>query len=119
LWLDLFYPLTYAISRIAVLIWLAAENRVKEKALPTALLLFLILLPFLNMLFDWLENMGINRMLTSWPNVSEFLVAYTSYFTVVKSTLSIVSETIVVVLFILFVWRKVFGKKIMAGIAVD
>ena len=68
--LDFVYPGLFAISFCLLLSWLFARNlRADSK------MFYLCLVPLFSGLFDYLENICIVFMLTSFPNVPKLLVA--------------------------------------------
>ena len=79
--LDFVYPGLFAVSFCLLLSWLFAMSlRADSK------MFYLCLVPLFAGLFDYLENICIVLMLTSFPNVPKLLVASASAFTIVKST---------------------------------
>jgi len=79
--LDFVYPCLFAVSFCLLLSWLFAKSlRADSK------MFYLCLVPLFAGLFDYLENICIILMLTSFPDVPELLVASASAFTIVKST---------------------------------
>jgi hypothetical protein len=99
LWLDLFYPALLAVSLIFATILLA----------PPGLLRWLLILPaVLGMVFDYLENFSIGRMLEAGPDaLTEALAAEASRWTILKSGFTTVSMMAVIVLLVIwFVTRQ-------------
>ena len=79
--LDFVYPGLFAVSFCLLLSWLFAKSlRADSK------MFYLCLVPLFAGLFDYLENICIILMLTSFPDVPELLVASASAFTITKST---------------------------------
>ena len=79
--LDFVFPGLFKVSFCLLLSWLFARSlRADFK------LFYLCLVPLFAGLFDYLENICIVLMLTSFPNIPEMLVASASALTIVKST---------------------------------
>ena len=81
--LDLFYPLLFALAYSSLALWLAKGCKRNCKVM-----LYLAVVPIFVCLFDYLENISIWVMLSDFPAVSDGLVATSSLFTVVKSSLT-------------------------------
>ncbi len=81
--LDFVYPGLFAVSFCLLQSWLFAKS-----LLPDSKIFYACLVPLTAGLFDYLENICIVFMLTSFPNVPEMLVAFASAFTIVKSTIT-------------------------------
>jgi len=78
--LDFVYPGLFAVSFCLLQSWLFAKGLP-----PDSKIFYLCLVPLIAGLFDYLENICIVLMLTSFPNIPEMLVASASVFTIVKS----------------------------------
>ncbi len=79
--LDFVYPGLFAVSFCLLLSWLFAKILRGDSKM-----FYLGLVPLFAGLFDYLENICIVLMLTSFPNVPKLLVASASAFTIVKSS---------------------------------
>ncbi len=66
---DFVYPGLFAISYALFLTWLFAKSFE-----PNSKIFFLVLVPVLGGLFDYLENIGIILMINAFPNISQSLV---------------------------------------------
>lgn len=84
--LDFVYPGLFAICYSLMLIWLYSK-RIR----PDSKWLYLAVIPILGGLFDYIENILIIRMITSFPDVTEGLVSVASGATLLKSGFSTVS----------------------------
>jgi hypothetical protein len=82
--LDLIFPVIYTLL-FAFAIYLLFGNST------------LALLPFLQMLFDYLENTGIVIMLSAWPNKFMWMATCTSVFSMIKWSLVGISTLIILV----------------------
>lgn len=84
--LDFVYPGLFAVSFSLLLAWIFAKILRVD-----SVMFYSCLVPLVAGLFDYLENMCIVFMLTSFPNVSEVLVLFASVCTIVKSILTVAS----------------------------
>ncbi len=96
---DFIYPGLFAVSNALLLAWLFAK-RFKSNSK----IFYLAIVPVLGGLFDYLENINIVRMIQSFPDVSQELVATASTFTVLKS--AFITAFFVVLLFGVVSLRK-------------
>jgi hypothetical protein len=98
--LDFIYPGLFAVSCSLLLSWL-----LKKSVNTNSNAFYLCFTPVAAGLFDYLENIFIFDMLTSYPNVNEIVVVAASTFTILKSiftTVFFISLTVAVILF----WRR-------------
>ena len=72
---------------------------------------YLILIPVLFMVFDWIENIGIIIMLFNFPNLPEWAVSLASVSGMLKYISSFVSIATIVILFIIFLYSKFIQNK--------
>jgi hypothetical protein len=99
LWLDLFYPALLAASLIFATVLLTVPG----------LLRWLLILPaILGMVFDYLENFSVGRMLEAGPDtLTEALAGEASRWTILKSGFTTISMVAVIVLLVVwFVTRQ-------------
>jgi hypothetical protein len=82
--LDLVFPVIYTLL-FSFLIFFLTKNAT------------LALFPFLQMIFDYLENIGIVIMLSVWPGKIMWLASLTSVFSAIKWTLVGVTSLVVFV----------------------
>lgn len=77
---DMIYPFLFGISYCLVFIYFLKKlNREK------GLLFYGCLLPVIAGLADYFENIGIIFLLNSYPNITNFSVSLTNFFTILKS----------------------------------
>lgn len=81
---DFIYPGLFAVSCSLLLTWLFSKSFETDSKI-----FYFAIVPVLGGLFDYLENIGIVRMIKSFPDISQVLVAMVSAFTVFKSVLTI------------------------------
>ena len=84
--LDFVYPGLFAVCFALMFIWVYSK-RVRSDSK----FLYLAILPALGGLFDYVENILIIRMITTFPDVTEGLVSAASSATLLKSAFSTVS----------------------------
>lgn len=94
--LDLFYPLLFGLCYFSLLQWLIKHMQLKRRALTVV-----SFLPFLACIFDYIENVAIWLMLSSFPDLSKTVVAISSVLTVTKSILTMAYFTGLLVVLIL------------------
>jgi len=103
---DFIYPLLFGITYCLLLAYLLNQlNSLKADYF------YLSLLPIMGGLFDYLENFGIINMLVSYPHLSVAFIQLTSFFTVFKSLFSTISFTVLLVVLVIFGFKKFFLKK--------
>jgi hypothetical protein len=98
LWLDTFYPATYAISRSLILLWLTKRGRLASVATPPWLRAALLILPIMVAFFDYAENVLIGRMIAKGSGIDSEVIVLASRMTELKSLTTFVTETVMVVL---------------------
>lgn len=98
---DFIYPGLFAVSCCLVLSWLFAKSLNTNSKM-----FYLCFVPVAAGLFDYLENIGIVRMLISYPNVADSLVSITSFLTILKSGFTTTFFVLLLLGVILFIKRK-------------
>ncbi len=99
--MDFIYPGLFAVSCCLLLSWLFTKSLNSNSKM-----FYLCFVPVAAGLFDYLENIGIVRMLLSYPNVAESLVSITSYLTILKSAFTTTFFVLLLLGVILFLKRK-------------
>jgi hypothetical protein len=99
--LDFVYPGLFAICYSLMLIWVYSK-RVRSDSK----FLYLASLPVLGGLFDYVENILIIRMITTFPDVSKGLVSVASGFTLMKSAFSTASFLLLIFGFVILLTRR-------------
>ena len=102
---DMVYPLLFGVSSCLVLAYFL--NKLEKLDGP---LYYLCLIPLLSGLFDYGENIGIIKMLNTFPDNSAFVAQITNVFSILKS--SFTTTYFIVLIFILLVLakEKLFSK---------
>ena len=103
--LDLLYPFLLALFLSSLLFRLIKISRAKSKIAST----FLII-PFLTMMFDYLENICIILMITKSIEISETIVVLSSTFTILKGVLTSVSWIAILVYGITWFKMKILER---------
>ena len=102
--LDYPFPFTYMLFYAGFISLLIKHTKQKEQ------LGYLLFVPVLAMLCDWMENIGIIAMLNSYPNVPEWSVSLASIMGMLKTIFTIGSLAIIVGLLILFAYVRLRRK---------
>lgn len=102
---DLVYPFLFAITYCLIILYLLQKiQKLNRESY------YLCLLPLMGGFFDYLENFGIIQMLVSFPTISISVIKVSAFFTVFKSMLSTISFTVIIILLLLFGYRRLFKK---------
>jgi hypothetical protein len=103
--LDAIYPFLCGTSYCLLLAFVLSKlNKLDGN------LFYLCLIPVFSGLFDYCENIGIVTMLTTYPNNSDGLTNVISFFSVLKSSLTVIHFTILILCLIALGWIK-FSQK--------
>lgn len=102
---DMFYPLLFGLSYCLIFAYF-----LKKLGKLSSSFIYLCLLPIIGGIADYLENLGIIKMLNDYPDLTETAVNVTNTFSVLKSTSSsiffIALIVILIILGIKFVKRN-------------
>jgi hypothetical protein len=71
---------------------------------------YALVFPVINMLSDWIENIGIIAMLRSYPDLPGFAVSVSSIAGTIKMTLAVINIALICVFFVIFLVNKI-GKR--------
>ena len=107
---DFVYPGLFAISYSLLLTWLFAKSFE-----PNSKIFFLVLVPVLGGLFDYLENIGIVLMINAFPDISQELVGVVSTFTLLKSAFTIGFYVLLLVGIFSFIIRRIKSQNVNKG----
>lgn len=99
--LDFVYPGLFAICYSLMLIWVYSK-RVRSDSK----FLYLAMLPAFGGVFDYVENILIIRMITTFPDVSKGFVSVASGFTLLKSAFSTASFLSLILGFAILLKRR-------------
>ena len=108
---DMIYPLLFGLSYCLLLgYFLKKLNKLNTP------FLYLCLLPIIAGISDYLENIGIITMLSSYPELTETSVGITSSFSIIKSTTTSAFFFALIILLISFGIKTLNRKKTSANI---
>jgi len=102
---DMIYPFLFGISYCLILAFFL--NKLKKL---DSFLIYLCLLPVFAGIFDYFENIGIIRMLSNYPNYSNFLIEITNLFTVLKSAFTSIYFVVLIVTMVIVGVQKLINK---------
>lgn len=104
---DLIYPFLFAISYGVLLGYLLNKvNGLKNNYF------YLCLVPVFAGFFDYMENFGIVNMILSYPDLWVPAIHLTNFFTIMKSLLSTINFSVLIVLLIIFGVKKIISKRL-------
>ena len=99
--LDFIYPGLFALSCGLLLTWLFLKSQNESSKI-----FYFIFVPMAAGLFDYLENIFIIHLLTSYPNISGISVSLASAMTIIKSGLTTTFFVLLIVGLVLFLRSK-------------
>jgi len=111
--LDFPFPFTYMLFFVG-LISLLVKHTFCRKPFQ-----FLLFIPVLTMLFDWIENIGIIVMLNNYPKLPEWTVSLSSISGILKNSFFVVNFVVIGILFVIFVYRFFFSDEERSSQAVQ
>jgi len=109
--LDTVYPPTYALSRALALWWLTMPGRLYDGAVPPRWRWTLVAIPIVMACFDGVENIGIARMIWTWPELSGGPVQVASLATRLKFIAAAFTEITMAALAVAALWRWLHRKR--------
>lgn len=105
--IDMIFPLLYGSLFILVLASLL------KKVVPyRSRLMLLAFFPLIGMLFDYLENVKILRLLDTFPNVSSETVAFAERFTLLKHAFLFTCVAMIVLLILFVIMKRLLARNI-------
>jgi hypothetical protein len=104
--LDMVYPLLFGLSYPLLLAYFL--NKLNKLNAPN---IYLCILPLLGGMADYVENLGIMIMLSSYPDLTGSLVRITSLFSVIKSSSSSLFFIAILLVLIAFGFKTLKGRK--------
>ena len=99
--LDFIYPGLFAISCCLLLSWLLLKTRDTSSKM-----FYFCFIPVMAGVFDYLENICVIWLLTSYPDISDTSVFIASSMTIVKSGLTMIFFVVLTLTGGLFFWKK-------------
>lgn len=100
--IDFIYPLTYAFFYSVVISYFFKVLKIKNKIVN-----FFIILPFIGMSFDYLENLFLSIILMKYPTKLYYLGLISSYSTKLKFLCVYLSLLIAILLFLVILFKKI------------
>ncbi len=100
--LDLIFPLLYGPGSFLLMVYLFKKIDVKN-----AKVYYLCLVPVVGAVFDYFENFGTIRLLNNYPDISSSFVQMNSFFTILKSGFITLFFIILIITFLVFLFKKV------------
>lgn len=101
---DFFYPITYAAFYGFTILYVLEKLENHSKTIK-----LLALIPVCGMCFDWLENVSISSLLTTFPNDSTLLYLMATISTILKfSFVYLAVVTIIILVGLVIIKRKKF-----------
>jgi hypothetical protein len=104
---DMLYPMLFGISYCLLFAYFLNKMGKLD-----SLWFYLCLLPILAGGFDYLENIGIIVLLANFPDITAWWITVTAVFTVLKSMISTVYFIALIVMLLIFAYRKAMMAKI-------
>jgi len=106
---DFIYPGLFGFTYALMLIW-ALGKSVKRYSR----IFIVAFIPIAAGTFDYFENIGIICMLVSFPDLSPTIVSVSSFFTILKSLMTVIFY--ILLLYSLFVWGyKIWAQPVAVG----
>lgn len=102
---DLVFPFFFAISNCLIMVWF-----MKKLGKLDSSWFFVCYLPFIAGFFDYAENFTVISILNSYPEISDSLVQISNLFSVLKSSSTTVSLTALLVIILVWGFRKLTTK---------
>ena len=99
--IDFIYPGLFAVSCCLLLSWLFSKSLNANSKI-----FYLCLVPVIAGFFDYLENLGVVRMLMSYPDLAESHVSISSLMTILKSGFTMVFFALLLMGIVLFFFHK-------------
>jgi len=99
--IDFIYPGLFSITCSLILIWLYGKRFNANSKIH-----YFALIPFLAGIFDYVENIFIIKMITSFPELETATVKIASTFTILKSSFTVFFFILLIVGFILLFKKK-------------
>ncbi len=103
---DMVFPLLFAITNSLLISFF-----LKKLDLFRTPFIYLCFLPFVSGVADYSENVGIIIMLNHFPNITEFAVKTTSFFSVIKYSAITISFFVIIVLGVLLAIKSKVQKR--------
>jgi hypothetical protein len=101
---DLVFPFFFAISNCLIISWFLKKLGKSDS------IFFVCYLPLIAGFFDYAENFTVISILINYPKISDSLVQVSNLFSVLKSSSTTVSLTVLLVIVLVWGFRKLTTK---------
>ncbi len=108
---DMIYPFLFGLTYSLLLAYFLDKLKWIEKPV-----FYSTLLPLVAGMFDYLENAGIVIMLNQYPEITSIAARFANACTVIKSALSTISFSLLLILIVIFFIQKIKSRKPEMGI---
>lgn len=98
---DFFYPITYAAFYGFTILYVLEKLENHSKTIK-----LLALIPVCGMCFDWLENVSISSLLTTFPNDSTLLYLIATISTILKFSFVYLAVVTIIILVVLVIIKR-------------
>ncbi|MBS5932664.1 MAG: hypothetical protein KIC94_07270 [Clostridiales bacterium] len=98
---DFFYPITYAAFYGFTILYVLEKLENHSKTIK-----LLALIPVCGMCFDWLENVSISSLLTTFPNDSTLLYLMATISTILKFSFVYLAVVTIIILVVLVIIKR-------------
>lgn len=105
--LDLLYPLLLALFLSTLIIRLSNLIKISQNYFYSNM----FILPFVAMIFDYLENIMISLMITNPTNISSAIIKASSIFTILKGAFTSISWMLILILVVIWITNKLIKNK--------
>ena len=100
---DLVFPFFFAVSNCLIMAWFLKKlNKLDSKWF------FVCYLPFFAGISDYAENFSIISLLNNYPEIEENSVLISNLFSVMKSSLTTISLSVLLIILFIFLFKRIF-----------
>jgi len=104
--LDFIYPGLFSVNYSLLLVWLLGKIYSEDSNV-----YYFVFVPFLAGVFDYFENVFIIKMITSFPDIKIATVKVASFFTLLKSSFTMLFFLLLIFCFALLLKQKVLSNR--------
>jgi hypothetical protein len=108
---DMIYPFLFGLTYSLLLAYFLDKLKWIDKPV-----FYSTLLPLAAGMFDYLENAGIVIMLNQYPDITSITARFANACTIIKSALSTISFSLLLILIVIFFIQKIKSRKPEMGI---
>ena len=103
--IDMVYPFLFGISYCLLLVYFLQKINKLNSAF-----FYLIFLPIIAGIADYIENFGIIKMLSSYPNQSQLSMDVTNVFSIIKSMTTTVFFVALIITLVIFGYKTIVER---------